>query len=499
MKKLVVYFAALMISLCHAGIEKNTCQVVNLKGSVVYGGNCQNVGDGVGKSKTLPSGIFLLKKDKSKTMQKIRVKENEISVVSSYGLDSALKEYDADLYGKSVLKTLKKEAASSEGFYLRTKLLAINGIGYESRTSASANFETLFSYYSDVFEEKFPNDTLDWNVVFNRTSRNKFTDFIQSIYNLIQEAGPEISALGGMGRDMGILLYATYENLEIRFPSLFNNPVLEEFVEYREELRNEILESNENTDATLKSELANCANNKMRALVLGHSQGGMYTYNAFNSFPDSIRTHFYSFNVAVPTANNPNWYLINDDDLVVNAARLLHGGIPAGESNGPVGGDECECHNFTHHAWNESYYKSCLLSYAKINAAIENAFRTVPYWEKEKKTAMYQLVWYNGAAQTTIEIAKADGSFVTLGTYHGYNVTDPTVKTVPNVLLQDGVPVLRVRSYHHESWWGPYLSTDPGFFEIISNDDGSLTYLMSDAWSPYSYDDAEFSITLMVE
>ncbi len=263
MKKLVVYFAALMISLCHAGIEKNTCQVVNLKESVVYGGNCQNVGDGVGKSKT---------------MQKIRVKENEISVVSSYGLDSALKEYDADLYGKSVLKTLKKEAASSEGFYLRTKLLAINGIGYESRTSASANFETLFSYYSDVFEEKFPNDTLDWNVVFNRTSRNKFTDFIQSIYNLIQEAGPDISALGGMGRDMGILLYATYENLKIRFPSLFNNPVLEKFVEYREELRNEILESNENTDATLKSELANCANNKMRALVLGHSQGGGCTH-----------------------------------------------------------------------------------------------------------------------------------------------------------------------------------------------------------------------------
>ena len=112
---------------------------------------------------------------------------------------------------------------------------------------------------------------------------------------------------------------------------------------------------------------------------------------------------------------------------------------------------------------------------------------------------MYQLVWYNGAAQTTIEIAKADGSFVTLGTYHGYNVTDPTIKTVPNVLLQDGVPVLRVMSYHHESWWGPYLSAVPGFFEIISNDDGSLTYLMSDAWSPYSYDDAEFSITLFVE
>ena len=112
---------------------------------------------------------------------------------------------------------------------------------------------------------------------------------------------------------------------------------------------------------------------------------------------------------------------------------------------------------------------------------------------------MYQLVWYNSAAQTTIEIAKADGSFATLGTYHGYHVTDPTVKTVPDVLLQDGVPVLRVKSYHYESWWGPYLSTDPGFFEIVSNDDGCLTYLMSDAWSPYSYDDAELSIAWTVE
>lgn len=493
MKKVVVCFAALMISLCYAGIEKKTCRIVNLKGAVIYGGNCQSIGDGVDKSIALPNGIFFLKNDKSKIMQKIRVKENEISVVGSYGLNSALKEYDANWHEKNILKTLKKKSTPSEEYYLRTKLLAINGIGYESRTSASANFETLFSYYSNVFEEKFPNDTLDWNVVFNRTSHNKFTDLIQSVYNIIEEAGPDISALG-----MGLLLYATYEDLKIRLASQFN-PVLEEFVMHRDELWNEILESNENTDATLRAELINCADNKMRALVLGHSQGGMYTYNAFNSFSDSVRTHFYSLNVGVPTANNPNWYLINDNDWIVNAARLLLDGIPAGESNGPVSGDECECNNFTHHAWNESYYKSCLRSYAKINAAIENAFRTVPYWEKEKKNAMYQLVWYNGAAQTTIEIAKADGSFVTLGTYHGYNVTDPTIKTVPNVLLQDGVPVLRVMSYHHESWWGPYLSTDPGFFEIISNDDGSLTYLMSDAWSPYSYDDAEFSITLFVE
>ena len=66
-------------------------------------------------------------------------------------------------------------------------------------------------------------------------------------------------------------------------------------------------------------------------------------------------------------------------------------------------------------------------------------------------------------------------------------------------MLQDGVPLLRVKSYLHESWWGPYLSTDSRFFSIISNLDGTLTYLMSDAYSPNSFDDAEFQITLSVE
>jgi hypothetical protein len=329
-------------------------------------------------------------------------------------------------------------------------------------------------------------------VIFNKSSLNKFTDLIQSVYNMM--TGSDLTTLG-----LGFLVYTSYVELVNDFISEYN-PIVEEIIQRRDELWSEyIVQPNDATLLDIEAALNGSVENKARTIVLGHSQGGMYTYNAFNSFSDSVRTHFYSLNVGVPTANNPNWYLINDNDWIVNAARLLLDGIPAGESNGPVSGDECECNNFTHHAWNESYYKSCLRSYAKINAAIENAFRTVPYWEKEKKNAMYQLVWYNGAAQTTIEIAKADGSFVTLGTYHGYNVTDPTIKTVPNVLLQDGVPVLRVMSYHHESWWGPYLSTDPGFFEIISNDDGSLTYLMSDAWSPYSYDDAEFSITLFVE
>ena len=493
MKKIVVCFATLVFSLCYAGTEKNTCQIVNLKGSVVYDGNCQNIGDNVKKTKALPNGFFLLKNAKSKTIQKIRVKEKEISVVGFYGLDSVLNDHGANSYKKSDFKALKKERSLSDDYYLKTKLLAINGIGYESRTAATANFESLFSYYHNTFEEKFPDDTLYSGIVFNRTSYNKFTDLIQSIYNLIEIGGPDLSALG-----IGVLLYISYHDLITRFASQFS-PVLEEFIRYRDELWNEILESNEKTDAALKSELANCADNKMRALVLGHSQGGMYTYNALIAFPDSIHQHFYSLNVAAPTTKNLHWYLINDDDMIVNAARMLLGGIPPGVPNGPINGEDCECDNFTHHAWGESYYKSCLRSYAKINEAIENAFRIVPYWEKEKATATYQLVWYNGAAKTTIEIAKEDGSFVKLGTYQGYFVSDPAKKTVRSVLLQDGVPVLRVTSYHHESWWGPYLSTDPGFFEITSNDDGSLTYLMSDAWSPYSYDDAEFRITLMLK
>ena len=154
-------------------------------------------------------------------------------------------------------------------------------------------------------------------MIFNKTSRNKFTDIVQTIYNMVVDAGPDISVLG-----LGVFLYMSYEELKIQFASQFN-PVLEEIINYRDKLWNEIIESNEKTDADLKSELANCANHKSRALVLGHSQGGMYTYKAFNSFPDSVREHFYSFNVAVPTDKNPDWYLINDNDLIVNAARVL--------------------------------------------------------------------------------------------------------------------------------------------------------------------------------
>ena len=392
-------------------------------------------------------------------MKKISVNGDKISVLSSLGRDSLSVVESRNVKNPSNLRALKKEDSQSNEYYLRAHFYAINGIGYGFRQSAWENFDSLFLYVKEDIQQRFPQDTISVGLIFNKTSLNKFTDFIQSIYNMMSET--DLTSLG-----LGFLVYTSYVELVNDLISE-NNSVVEEIIRRRDELWSEyIVQPNEATLSAVESALNISVENKARSIVLGHSQGGMYTYKAFNSFPDSVREHFYSLNVAVPTANNPDWYLINDNDWIVNAARLLLEGIPVGESNGPVHGEECECHNFTHHAWNESYYKPCLLSYKKINTAIENAFRTVPYWGKEKKNAMYQLVWYNSAAQTTIEIAKANGSFVTLGTYHGYHVTDPTVKTVPYVLLQDGVPVLRVRSYHHESWWGPYLSTDPGFCRI---------------------------------
>ncbi len=221
MKKMAIYFVVLVFSLCYADTEKSSCQIVDLKGAVVYSGDCQNIGSGINQIDKLSNVFFLLKKLKAKTIQKIRVKEKEISVVGLYGSDSASNDYNANLYKKNFHKALKRTTSLSEDYYLRTKLLAINGLGYESRTSASANFGTLFSYYSNAFTEKFPEDTLDWDVVFNRTSHNKFTDFVQSIYNMVETAGSDLSTLG-----LGILLYVSYEELKIRFASQFN-PVLE--------------------------------------------------------------------------------------------------------------------------------------------------------------------------------------------------------------------------------------------------------------------------------
>lgn len=498
MNKIITILFLFVFMVPYSWSLENMCHIVDVKGKILYNSPCKKIENLKKGRENLPSnGIFFLKN--AKHSQKVRIKDNEIAYLSTLNFDSVSIVKNRT----SFVKSLKKEAPLSDDYYLRTNFFAINGIGHSSFLKAQHNFISLFSYVKNDIQSRFPQDTISTELVFNKTSYDIYTDLVQSVLLKAEELEIKEKFL----LDIGSLLflpsrYIVDKLLNWATEGEYENKV-KEFTEYRDELIMRtvpIIGSNMETELKLKTALEESVNNKARALVLGHSQGGMYTYKAFNSFPSDTRTHFYSLNIAVPTDKNPDWFLGNDCDWVLNTFRIpLINDIPEGEPNSSDDGSDFSGESGHYHEWLKSYYNPHLASYVKINAAIENAFRTVPYWEKEKKTAMYQLVWYNGAAQTTIEIAKADGSFVTLGTYHGYNVTDPTVKTVPNVLLQDGVPVLRVRSYHHESWWGPYLSTDPGFFEIISNDDGSLTYLMSDAWSPYSYDDAEFSITLMVE
>ena len=263
-----------------------------------------------------------------------------------------------------------------------------------------------------------------------------------------------------------------------------------------------IIGENTATKSKLRNALAESANNKSRAIVLGHSQGGMYTYEAFNSFPDLDKSHFYSLNIAVPTDKNPNWFLGNEKDWVLNTFRIpLINDIPEGEPNSSDDGCDFGGESGHYHEWLKSYYNPHLLSYAKINDAITNAFRTVPYWEKIFNTVTYQLLWYYSAAESTIDIAKADGSWVTLGTYVGYDIIDPSTKTISNIMIQDGYPVLRVKSKLWDTWWGPYTSTDYDYtpFKIETIDGNTLTYLMSDAWSVSSYDDAKFKLTLVIQ
>ena len=65
-------------------------------------------------------------------------------------------------------------------------------------------------------------------MIFNKTSRNKFTDIVQTIYNMVVDAGPDISVLG-----LGVFLYMSNEELKIQFASQFN-PVLEEIMRHHQ-------------------------------------------------------------------------------------------------------------------------------------------------------------------------------------------------------------------------------------------------------------------------
>ena len=58
MKKIIVCIIALVFSVCSAEIEKSSCQIVNLKGSVVYGGDCQNISSDINKMKNLLAFLF---------------------------------------------------------------------------------------------------------------------------------------------------------------------------------------------------------------------------------------------------------------------------------------------------------------------------------------------------------------------------------------------------------------------------------------------------------
>ena len=488
-----------------------------MKGTVVYYGRCSFTEHIVNTIEEIPlNGVYILKDLNQKRSQKVRVKNNKIYVLKSSKSDSLLATENSNLRTAFASKVLKKEGFLLDDYYFRTNFFAINGIGYDSRNRANDNFKSLFSYIENDVSNRFPEDTISTGLIFNKTSGSLLKDGIQTLLLKREELIIKIKQMmdeNAVFPKLGYWLKLPSQYImDELLPWVIGEEnermikeMIEEFVEARNQylmelqLKLPIVGENIVTESSIKNALIASANNKSRAIVLGHSQGGLYTYKVFNTFSDSISEHFYSLNVAVPTDLNPNWYFINEKDFVVNTMRYVFPTIPPGETNHRDDGKDFGGESGHYHAWKESYYDPHLLSYGKINGAIEYAFETVPYWKKEWKNARYQLVWYNGAAQTTVEIAKADGSFVTLGTYHGYDVTDPTIKTIPNILLQDGVPVLRVKSYHRNSWWGPYLSTDPGFFKIISNDDGSLTYLMSDAWSRYSFDDAEFRITLMVE
>ena len=72
---------------------------------------------------------------------------------------------------------------------------------------------------------------------------------------------------------------------------------------------------------------------------------------------------------------------------------------------------------------------------------------------------------------------------------------DATKITVPDALYKNGEPSFTVSSFHHNSWWGPLGLEDSRFFKYTRTGN-TLHYLMSDVWSPGSFDDAAFAITV---
>lgn len=499
MKKNIAILILFIFATHFSWSSENACQIVDITGKILYINSCQNIENLINSNEGLPSnGIYFLKNKNH--FQKIKRKNNKTAFSKSFYSDSISTTENRTSFSKA----MRKEASLSNNYYFRTNFFAINGIGYNSYLKAQNNFASLFSYIKKDIQVLFPQDTISTKLIFNKTSFNIYTDLIQSILLKAEELEIKEKFLTDIGSLLFLpSLYIMDELLNWISDGEYENKV-KEFTEYRDKIIMEtipIIGENTATKSKLRNALAESANNKSRAIVLGHSQGGMYTYEAFNTFPDLVRTHFYSLNIAVPTDKNPNWFLGNEKDWVLNTFRIpLINPIPEGEPNSSDDGGDYAGKSGHYHEWDSSYYNPHLLSYAKINDAITNAFRTVPYWEKIFNTVTYQLLWYYSAAESTIEIAKADGSWVTLGTYSGYDVIDPSTKTVSNILLQDGYPVLRVQSYYDYRWWGPSLSTDYySPFTIKSIDGNVLTYLASDAYSVGTNDDASFTLTLVIQ
>jgi len=494
MKKLILFFLlALSSSFASENNSYSGSRIFNLKGEVLYRGPVLIQGNQVKISTSLPKGVYFLQPSSGRSLKRILVGNSGMQLSSP---DSSEISNQIVYLNSGSKNILRKETDNSSEYYLNTDIFVVNGVGYKAKYDAQKTFRSFFKFCRSELQEAFPEDTIYTDLIFNVTSGNLSTDVIQSILIKAEDLGLDMDAIHGWDLfSMNLPEFLEDYGLD----SSESITALASFIQEKLDEVNEILETNELTEDALFDAIAHANSNKARAFVLGHSQGGMYTYKAFNSFSEEEQGHFYSFNVAVPTDKNPNWHLANDNDDIVNWARILLSSIPEGEENESDDGKDYGGESGHHHAWLDSYYNPHLSSYKKINDAVENAFATVPYWEKIYESLDYSLIWYNGAAITTIEVELNDGTFATLGTYQGYDITDSTVINVSNPKIDDGLPTLRVTSYHHNAWWGPYLSTDPDYFKIVGQDDGSYVYLMSDAWSPGSFDDAEFSITLKLK
>ena len=117
----------------------DNCQIINLKGSVVYNSESnQDLNKLLINHNISSDGIYLLKSANHKFPQRVQIKNNRALLLKSVGSDSAF------IQTNTIPKILKREVSPSESYYLNTNFFAINGIGYKLRKDAWNNFKTLF-------------------------------------------------------------------------------------------------------------------------------------------------------------------------------------------------------------------------------------------------------------------------------------------------------------------------------------------------------------------